>query len=176
MSYYVDEPDWKNEAGETWSLERMVGEELGQTGGHGARGRIEPADGLKLRRRSPREARATDRRATSAVRKYVADFQTFALDLQNADGSWGPYFLAAKSTSPDVASQLRTTGRVLEWLAISLPDEKLADARVVRRGGVRRRFARQPALSMEHASAIHTGDCVGGSRSARNNRVRRACL
>jgi hypothetical protein len=52
------------------------------------------------------------------------------LQLQNSDGSWGPYFLAARSTSPDVASQLRSTGRILEWLAMSLPDKKLEDARV----------------------------------------------
>ncbi len=51
--------------------------------------------------------------------------------LQNSDGSWGPYFLAARSTSPDPASQLRTTGRVLEWLAMSLPEKRLEDARVV---------------------------------------------
>ena len=64
--------------------------------------------------------------------KYTADFQAFALQLQNADGSWGPHFLAARSTSPDAAAQLRSTGRVLEWLAISLPDKQLEDARVMK--------------------------------------------
>ena len=53
------------------------------------------------------------------------------MQLQNADGSWGPYFLAAAGASQDPASQLRSTGRVLEWLAMSLPEKRLEDARVV---------------------------------------------
>ena len=45
LSYYVDEPEWKNDLGETWSIERIIREEIGAAGGHGARGRIEPPDG-----------------------------------------------------------------------------------------------------------------------------------
>ena len=30
LAYYVDEPQWKNDLGETWSLDRMVEEELAQ--------------------------------------------------------------------------------------------------------------------------------------------------
>ena len=30
LSYYVDEPEWKNDLGETWSIERMIEEELAQ--------------------------------------------------------------------------------------------------------------------------------------------------
>ncbi len=30
LAYYVDEPQWRNDLGETWSIERIVGEELGQ--------------------------------------------------------------------------------------------------------------------------------------------------
>ncbi len=60
----------------------------------------------------------------------MADFHKFALQQQNVDGSWGPYFLAGRSSSPDAAAQLRSTGRILEWLAISLPDKRLEDAHV----------------------------------------------
>ena len=37
------------------------------------------------------------------AQKYIGEFQEFALRLQNADGSWGPYFLAARAASPDAA-------------------------------------------------------------------------
>jgi hypothetical protein len=63
--------------------------------------------------------------------KYTADYQAFALQMQNSDGSWGPRFLATPSTSPDEASQLRSTGRVLEWLATSLPEKQLETSSVV---------------------------------------------
>ena len=76
--------------------------------------------------------------------KYVTDFQEFALRLQSADGSWGPSFLAARSTSEDAPTQLRSTGRVLEWLTMSLSDKKLEDPRVVAAvNSVTRLFANQ---------------------------------
>jgi hypothetical protein len=51
--------------------------------------------------------------------------------VQNADGSWSPYFLSARGTSSDEASTLRSTGRILEWLTVSLPDKQIEDSRVV---------------------------------------------
>ncbi len=30
LSYYVEEPDWKNDMGETWSIERIIQEEVAQ--------------------------------------------------------------------------------------------------------------------------------------------------
>ena len=64
------------------------------------------------------------------ARKYIDDFQDFAFTTQNADGSWGPYFLSARAPARDAATQLRSTGRALEWLAVSLPDKRLEDSRV----------------------------------------------
>ena len=30
LSYYVEEPQWRNDAGEMWSLDRMIQQELAQ--------------------------------------------------------------------------------------------------------------------------------------------------
>ena len=64
------------------------------------------------------------------AQKYIGQCQEYALRQQNADGSWGPYFLAARVASPDASAELRSSGRVLEWLALSLPEAKLTDPRV----------------------------------------------
>jgi hypothetical protein len=131
LSYYVDEPEWKNDLGETWSIERIIREEVAQPVVTAPEGGLNRLMGLsyavarRAKRGQPIEGQF-DR-----AQKYTTDFHEFALQLQNSDGSWGPYFLAAKSTSPDIASQLRSTGRVLEWLATSLPDQKLEDVRVM---------------------------------------------
>ena len=66
------------------------------------------------------------------ARKLIDQYQDYALKLQNSDGSWSPRFLAARGTSRNPALQLRSTGHVLEWLAMSLPEERLDDPRVVR--------------------------------------------
>jgi len=131
LAYYVADPEWKNDLGETWSIGRMIDEEIEQPIVTAPEGGLNRLMGLSYvvghRAKTGQPTEGQLRRA----KKYLADFHEFALRLQNADGSWGPYFLAAKAQSPDAASQLRSTGRVLEWLATSLPDEKLRDARVV---------------------------------------------
>ncbi|MEN6405195.1 MAG: hypothetical protein ABFC77_01865 [Thermoguttaceae bacterium] len=132
LAFYVDAPEWKNDLGETWSIERMIQEEMAQPVVTASEGGLNRLMGLSY---------AVSRRAKRGLpiegqyqraKKYTADFQEFALQLQNANGSWGPYFLTARSANGDPSSQLRATGRILEWLASSLPESKLEDARLVR--------------------------------------------
>jgi hypothetical protein len=131
LSYYVDEPQWKNDLGETWSLERIIETELAEpvvTAPEGGLNRLMGLSYAVLRRMKREEpVNGEFRRAQT----FVADFQKFALQQQNGDGSWGPYFLAGRGTSADPALQLRSTGRILEWLATSLPDKRLEDSRVM---------------------------------------------
>jgi hypothetical protein len=161
LSYYVDEPEWKNDLGEAWSIERIVQEEVTQPVVTAPEGGLNRLMGLSyaVARRAKR-GQPIDGQFQRA-QKYVTDFHAFALQLQNSDGSWGPYFLAAKSTSPDMASQLRSTGRVLEWLAMSLPDRQLEDAHVVnavecvaRQLGSQRYQWNTPSLSTREIVAV----------------------
>lgn len=131
LSYYVTDPEWKNDLGETWSIGRMIEEEISQpiiTAPDGGLNRLMGLNYAVVRR----EKRGLPMdKPFQRAKKYIGDYQEFALRLQNGDGSWGPNFLASKAPSPDVASQLRSTGHILEWLTMSLPDEKLKDPRVV---------------------------------------------
>jgi hypothetical protein len=130
LSYYAEEPQWKNDLGETWSLERMIGAELAQPVLTAPEGGLNRLMGLsyaihcRMKREEPIEGEF------QRAQKFVADFQKFALQQQNGDGSWGPYFLAARGASADPVLQLRSTGRVLEWLATSLTEKQLEDTRV----------------------------------------------
>lgn len=132
LSYYVDEPEWKNDLGETWSIERIVREEVGQPVVGAPEGGLNRLMGLSyaVARRAKRNQPIDGQ--FQRAQKYTTDFHEFALNLQNSDGSWGPNFLATRGPSPDVASQLRSTGRITEWLAMSLPAQKLEDARMTR--------------------------------------------
>ncbi len=69
------------------------------------------------------------------AQNYVAEFQDFAFTLQNREGGWHPGFFALRGSSRDAAGNLRSTGHVLEWLAFSLPEDRLSDPRVVRSVG-----------------------------------------
>jgi hypothetical protein len=132
LAHYVEVPDWKNDLGETWSIERMIQEELAQPVVTAPEGGLNRLMGLSyaVSQRS-KHGLPVDGQFERA-RKYTAEFHRFALQLQNDDGSWGPYFLAARSAGPDAASQLRPTGRILEWLVVSLPDGKLEDQQLAK--------------------------------------------
>lgn len=133
LAYYVP-PDatWKNTTGEEWSLERMVGEELAQpivTASGGGTFRL-----LGL-------AYAVARRAESGLpvegqyaraRKFLDEFESYALSLQNGDGSWHPYIFAVRGSSKDLMGNLRSTGLVASWLTVSLSDEEVESARMIR--------------------------------------------
>jgi len=132
LAHFVNEPSWQNDLGQQWSLERIVGEELALPVVGAPDGGTTRLLGLgyaifrRQKRKQPIEGQY------ARAQKYLNEFQDFALLHQNADGSWGPYFIAAKSTSSNPATQLRATGCVLQWLALSMPDDRLEDPGVVR--------------------------------------------
>ena len=132
LSHYLPhDAAWKNARGDAWSLERMVREEL-----H----RAPPADSSDATNHLFGLAQVLQRRARAGqpidgqyerARKFLDEYQTFAFSLQNSDGSWNPAFFAAKGAGRDVSGSLRATGRILEWLCVSLPPERLDDRQVV---------------------------------------------
>lgn len=132
LAYYLDdEPTWQDSLGEDWSLERIVAEELDQPilgaacgGTHRLMG-LGCALALREKQGQPIEGQF-DR-----ARKLIDQYHDYALKVQNPDGSWGPGFLAAQRPSRN-QDLLRSTGHVLEWLALSLPEDRLDDPRLVR--------------------------------------------
>lgn len=133
MSFYIRNGEtWTSASGEEWSVERLLKEELARKP---ASDRSDIADHLTglsfaLQRRT-RQDKPIDGQWKRAE-KYVADFQQYAMELQNGDGSWHPNFFAARGAARDPSGTLRSTGHILEWLVFSLPAERLNDPRVVR--------------------------------------------
>ena len=133
LAYYVaDDGNWQNGLGEDWSIERIVREELARPIVGAANGGTDRLIGLSyaIRRRAKR-GQPIDGQFARA-QKLVDEFGDYALGLQNPDGSWSPYFFAAKGTGSDRAANLRSTGHILEWLAMALPEDRLEDPRVVK--------------------------------------------
>jgi len=133
LAFYVaDGSTWQNDRGEEWSIERIVKEELARpvvTARHGGTQRL---TGLScaIYWREKRKQPVTGQFLRAL--KFVGEFHDYAMRLQNGDGSWGPAYFAGKLNSRNSTAQLRSTGHVLGWLAISLPEDQLGDARVVR--------------------------------------------
>jgi len=133
LAFYVrSEEGWKDLGGREWTVEKVLEEELNRSP---ATDRCDVAHHLmslsyavERRARAGKPLEGPYRRA----QKYVAEFQDFAFSLQNREGGWHPGFFALRGTSRDVPGLLRSTGHVLEWLAFSLPEDRLSDPRVVK--------------------------------------------
>jgi len=130
--YLKEEPVWKNDLGEEWSIERLVREELARKTG---------ASGSKVTDRLMGLSYAIDRRTKRErpldgpfllAQQYISRYHDYALEAQNPDGTWHPSFFGHKGSSRDTAGLLRSTGHIFEWLAFSLPEDRLADPGVVR--------------------------------------------
>lgn len=132
MHYAGRDGSWQNRLGEEWSIERIVKEELAKPVIGAPWGGTQRLMGLSyvVRRKEKRDGPMDDefRRAQD----YLVRFHDHAISLQNDDGSWSPHYLAAKGTSRDPGAVLASTGRILEWLAYSLPEERLEEPGVVR--------------------------------------------
>ncbi len=133
LMYYVGpDSDWQNRLGEQWSIERMLQEELAKPVVGAPWGGTQRLMGLSyvVRRRAKRDEPLDGpyRRAQD----YLLQFHDHAFAVQNDDGSWGPRYLAARSASSDAGAALGSTGRILEWLVFSLPEERLSEPGVLR--------------------------------------------
>ena len=165
LAYYVQQPTWHNSLGEEWSLERVVRSELARPVGNTPHGATTRLLGLSYALDHAAHRGKTVQGDFQRAKQFVLDSIDYALRTQNSDGSWG------RNANRDYASALSFTGHVLEWLALTLPEDRLEDPRIVTsisyldgllssqryQGGVQAFSAREISAVMHstHALAIY---------------------
>lgn len=131
LSHYLQsDKEWESEQGETWSLERLVKEELEQPVNDGACGgthRLMAISYALEQRRA--EGKPIDGHWYRAD-KFIRDFQTYAWKFQHRDGSFSTGWFKERKFKGEIERKLYTTGHVLEWLVFSLPESELSDPRI----------------------------------------------
>ncbi|MCE9630919.1 MAG: hypothetical protein K8S94_09450 [Planctomycetia bacterium] len=131
--YLPTDTTWKSRDGESWSLPRLVEEEIVQPIRGAPCGGTHRLFGLAYG--CQRRLRATGQLDGPYLRadKYVRDYQNFALSkLQNRDGSFSTeWFKYHADREDDIDRKIQTTGHILEWLVSSLDQERLYEPRVV---------------------------------------------
>ncbi|MEO0529030.1 MAG: hypothetical protein AAF266_00485 [Planctomycetota bacterium] len=130
--YLGSDARWLNDQGESWDIPRLIREEREQPIRGAACGGTHRLAGLSLAYRR-REARGEpiDGEYAEAAR-FVSQYQTYAFQLQNADGSLSTEWFRGRGDEEDIDRRLRTTGHLLEWLVYSLPDDQLRSYRTVK--------------------------------------------
>jgi len=162
LARYAADQTWQNDLGETWSVERIVREELAQDVLHATDGGTHRLLGLSYAVRWQAEHDRPVEGEFERAAEFLRRFEQHALAVQNADGSWGPMFLAARSAGRDPRQQLYATGHVLRWLAWWLPDEPEA-AVALRSGSQTKAGAGEAAVA-----AAWSGEASGSTDSAGN--------
>lgn len=130
--YLSTDATWKNDSGQTWSISRLVREEIRAPIQGAACGGTHRLMGLayavRKRRKEGKPLDGEFRRAN----QYLQDYHRYAFQLQNPDGSFSTQWLESREGRPDLERRLQTSGHILEWLVFSLSDEELRQADTVR--------------------------------------------
>jgi hypothetical protein len=128
LSHYLkSDTVWRSASGETWSLSRLIREELQEPINGATCGGTHRLFGLSFAVERRKHRNEPIDGEFWRANKYVEDFQRYAMSLQNDDGSFSTDFFAGRSASPDPERRLWSTGHTLEWLAFSLPADQLDD-------------------------------------------------
>ena len=112
LSYYLDiDARWKNSAGQTWSVEKLVHEELAQpivgTACGGTHRLMGLAYAVRKREESGRPMTGEFRRA----QKYLENYHRYTFTkLQNPDGSFSTEWFKAPAHNPISAAAFKRRG------------------------------------------------------------------
>jgi hypothetical protein len=123
--YLGTDAQWVNHAGESLHFEDVVDYELNQPIDGAACGGTHRLFGLTWVYHLHRNKGGRLSHVWKAVANKIAHYQQLARKLQNPDGSFSTRYLSGPGNARDVQLRIGTTGHVLEWLALSLPESEL---------------------------------------------------
>ncbi len=131
LSYYL-EPNqrWRDDRGHTWTLEKMVAEELAQPVNGAACGGVHRLMGLSYSLIQRQEAQQPITGHWQRAELYLNDYVNYAMSLQNPDGSFSTNWFESRGMDRDVERKVQTTGHILEWMVYTLPDDHLRSPRI----------------------------------------------
>ncbi len=123
---------WKSREGESWSIPRLIREEISKPIHGAACGGTHRLMGLSyaIRKRQQHDLPLTGEYQRAAT--YVADYIKYALKLQNPDGSLSTEWFTGRGSRQDIDRRLQTTGHMLEWIVFASPEESLQDPQIVK--------------------------------------------
>jgi hypothetical protein len=123
---------WKNDLGETWNIERLTTEELNRSIDQGSSDVTDWLLGLTAAVKLYETERKPVRGSLALAKKQIKTYHDFVLSVQNDQYLWHPKFFLYKGTNPDAYETLYSSGHILRWLLLSLPDKELRSSSVVR--------------------------------------------
>ena len=127
LSHYLPlDETWTAEDGGAWSVERLLRlEQRLPINGQQTCGGLHRLMAIHLATAKRAREGGELGGAWASAAKYTDDYHEYALSLINPDGSCSTEWLERRAAKDDPQRRVQTTGHILEWLAVSLPDDKL---------------------------------------------------
>ena len=133
LSHYLShDEEWKNDRGETWTVARILKEELGQPIRGAACGGTHRLMGYSYSLQKHIDRGHEVDGQWLRAKKFTAQYHKYAFSLQNRDGSFSCNWFDGTGDWYDDQRKIQTTGHILEWLVYSLPEKRLEDRRIVK--------------------------------------------
>ncbi len=135
LAQYTDpEEVWQNNLGEYWSIERLVQDQIATDLSKSACGGTHSLFAQAFARnhllhRKPGPLRGVWLESEQKLARYMAEAQA----IQYRDGSFPTKYFRGVGTATDVSTMLASSGHMMEWLMMALPDSRL-DETWVRNG------------------------------------------
>lgn len=133
-TYLPSDAEWINARGERWSIERLVKVETAKPVGGptspcgGTHGLFALARARNVYLRSGKPLRGVWLQAEQKIRRYI---ETARMN-QNSNGTLSSAFFKGRDYKDDFDKRMASTGHVLEFLMMALPQERLKEAWVRR--------------------------------------------
>ena len=131
-AYASPNEQWVNTFGETWSLERLVAEEVTRRADQSHVDVTNQLLGLAAAVQAYQAANLPLSGSLADAVGQLETYQRFALSIQNNDGTWHPLFFVSKGTSTDADAVLYASAHILRALVYSLPQDQLRNPQVQR--------------------------------------------
>lgn len=132
LSHYLPADEtWKSRDGQTWSLERLLEEEIQQKVVGAACGGTHRLTGIVFAVKARKKADLPMDGIWARADQYLKDYQRHTFLLQNPDGSFSTEWFERRGADRDLDRRLQTSGHILEFLIYSLPREELTSPKVV---------------------------------------------
>ena len=132
MHYLPSDATWINDRGEEWSIERLIKEEMSQPIRGVACGGTHRLGGLSMAVRKRAERGEPINGAYLQASQFTKRYENYAFRLQNSDGSLSTEWFRGPGRERSIDRRIRTSGHLLEWLLVQVPDEQLGSYKVTK--------------------------------------------
>ncbi len=128
LTHYCDQmTTWTNNEGESWSMERMIQEQVEDSVIGAPCGGCHQLFALAYARNAYLVQHGELRGAWFEADQKLQGRIVAAQSMQNADGSFSAKYFKARGTAVDLDERIRTTGHMFEWLMMALPTSRLEE-------------------------------------------------